>query len=129
MEVVFSVVSGILNKLVDEAIVQASYPFRFRKYVKELETEKEKLQSKIQEVQDRAKDAKKKTHKVVGKVEEWLNKADFLMSEVVVLQEKTKKRNNTSCLKHCPNLINRYNLAKQLEEKTKDINTHNQFQF
>ena len=129
MDAVVSVTTTILEKLVNEAILQASYPFRFNKYVKELETEKEKLQSKIQEVQDRAKDAKKKTHKVVGKVEEWLNKADFLMSEVVVLQEKTKKRNNTSCLKHCPNLINRYNLAKQLEEKTKDINTHNQFQF
>ncbi|KAI9076917.1 hypothetical protein K1719_041133 [Acacia pycnantha] len=104
MDAVVSVTTTILEKLVDEAILQACYPFRFNKYVKELETEKENLQSQIQDVQDRAKDAKKKT------------------------QKKTK-RNKTSCLKLCPNLINRYNLAKQLEEKINEIKTHNQVQF
>ncbi|KAI9117747.1 hypothetical protein K1719_011162 [Acacia pycnantha] len=129
MDAVVSVATTILEKLVDEAILQACYPFRFNKYVKELETEKKNLQSEIQGVHDRAKEAKKKTHKVVSKVEEWLNKADFLMTEVAELQEKTKKRNKISCLKHCPNLINRYNLAKQLEKKTTEIKTHNQVQF
>ncbi|KAI9076909.1 hypothetical protein K1719_041125 [Acacia pycnantha] len=128
MEVVVSIVTNILNKLVDEAILQACYPFRFNKYVRELETEKKNLQSKIQHAQDRAKDAKKKTHKVVREVESWLNDANSLMAKVVDLQEKTK-RNKTSCLEHCPNLINRYNLAKQLEEKTNEIKTHNQVQF
>ncbi|KAK4278753.1 hypothetical protein QN277_016555 [Acacia crassicarpa] len=128
MDAVVSVATTILEKLVDEAILQACYPFRFNKYVKELEIEKENLQSKIHEVQDRAKDAKKKTHKVVHEVESWLNKANSLMAKVADLQEKTKG-NKTSCLKLCPNLINRHNLAKLLEEKTNDIKTHNQVQF
>ncbi|KAK4278657.1 hypothetical protein QN277_016477 [Acacia crassicarpa] len=128
MDVVVSVATTILEKLVDEAILQACYPFRFNKYVKELETEKKHLQSKIQDVQYRAKDAQKKTHKVVHEVESWLNDANTLMANVVDLQEKTK-RNKTSCLKLCPNLINRYNLAKRLEEKTNEIKTHNQVHF
>ncbi|KAI9117860.1 hypothetical protein K1719_011275 [Acacia pycnantha] len=51
------------------------------------------------------------------------------MEKVVELQEKTKKRNKIYCLKRCSNLINRYNLAKQLEEKTNEIKRHNQLQF
>ncbi|KAI9076903.1 hypothetical protein K1719_041119 [Acacia pycnantha] len=70
----------------------------------------------------------KKTHKVVREVESWLNDANSLMAKVVDVQEKTK-RNKISCLKHCPNLINRYNLAKRLEEKTNEIKTHSQVQF
>ncbi|KAI9074878.1 hypothetical protein K1719_043186 [Acacia pycnantha] len=128
MDAVVSVATTIQEKLVDEAIRQARYSFRFNKYVKELETEKKNLQSKIQDVQESAKDAEKKTHKVVREVESWLNDANSLMAEVVDLQEKTI-RSNTSCLKHCPNLISRYNLAKQLEEKTNEIKTHNQVQF
>ncbi|XP_028758773.1 putative disease resistance protein At1g63350 [Neltuma alba] len=69
------------------------------------------------------------THKVVGKVENWLDKADSLMAKVVELQEKTKKRNKMPCLKHCPSLISRYNLAKQLEEKTNEIREHNKVEF
>ncbi|KAI9117808.1 hypothetical protein K1719_011223 [Acacia pycnantha] len=128
MDAVVSVTTTILEKLVDEAILQACYPFRFNKYVKELETEKENLQSQIQDVQDRAKDAKKKTQKVVCEVESWLNDANSLIAKVGDLQQKTK-RNKTYCLKLCPNLINRYNLAKQLEEKINEIKTHNQVQF
>ncbi|KAK4278658.1 hypothetical protein QN277_016478 [Acacia crassicarpa] len=129
MDVVVSIVTNILNKLVDEATLQVSYPFHFNKYVKELETEKENLQSKVQEVLDRAKDAKKKTHKVVSEVEKWLNEADFLMAKVVELQEKTNKRNKISCLKRCPNLISCYNSAKQIEQKTNEIKKHNQVKF
>ncbi|XP_028758771.1 probable disease resistance protein At4g27220 [Neltuma alba] len=129
MDVAASVTANILTKLVDEAILQACYPFRFNKYVKELETEKENLQSKKQEVLDRAKDVRMNTHKVVGKVENWLDKADSLMAKVVELQEKTKKRNKMPCLKHCPSLISRYNLAKQLEEKTNEIREHNKVEF
>ncbi|XP_028758768.1 probable disease resistance protein At4g27220 [Neltuma alba] len=129
MDVAASVTGNILTKLVDIAIPHACYPFHFNKYVKELETEKDNLQSKIQEVLDRAKDVRKNSHKVVGKVEKWMDAADSLMAKVVELQEKTKKRNKMPCLKRCPNLISRYNLAKQLQEKLNEIRKHNEVEF
>ncbi|KAF7833688.1 Disease resistance protein [Senna tora] len=129
MEIASSVVAEIVSKLVDASIHQALYPFRFNRYVKELETQKMMLQSKIESVVDRANESKKKTEKIVIDVEKWLNDAYSLMERVVELEENAKKRRKKSCLKYCPNWIRRYGLAKQLEEKISEITKHSQIEF
>ncbi|KAF7833708.1 Disease resistance protein [Senna tora] len=126
-----SAVSEIVNQLVGAAISQANYCFHFNRYVKDLETQKEKLQSKIESVVDRAKEDRKKTKTTITSVDEWLSEADSLAAKVVELEEKVKhKRMKTSCLNYCPpNLIRRYSLAKKLEEMTKEIDEHNNITF
>lgn len=113
----------------DVIIDECRYSFSFSKYVRNLETQKENLQSKIENVVERAEDAEKKTHKVVIDVEKWLKKADSLIANVMELEDKAKKRKKTYCLKYFPNWIRRYSLAKQLEEKTNEIIEHNKKEF
>ncbi|XP_028758770.1 probable disease resistance protein At4g27220 [Neltuma alba] len=128
-EVGVSIVSEIVKKLVDAAVSQARYLFCFSTYVKELEREKENLQSKIESVTDLAKESAKKTEKIVRDVDKWLYKADYLIARVVELEENAMKRNKTPCLLHRGNFIRHYNFARQLEEKSKEIRRHSEVQF
>ncbi|KAF7833311.1 putative disease resistance protein [Senna tora] len=131
MEICTSCTANIVNQLVCGAIREASYYVRFNKYVKGLEAQKEKLQSKIDSVLDRAKEDRKNTKTIVKSVDEWLSEADSLTAKVVELEEKAKhKRMKTSCLNYCPpNLIRRYSLGKKLEEMTKQIDEHTKIEF
>ncbi|KAF7833318.1 Disease resistance protein [Senna tora] len=130
-EIATSATANIVSQLVCGAVTEANYCFHFNRYVKGLETQKEKLQSKIESVLDRAKEDRKNTKIIVKRVDEWLSEANSLISKVVKLEEKAKhKRMNTSCLNYCPpNLIRRYSLGKKLKEMAKQLDEHTKIEF
>ncbi|XP_054811495.1 putative disease resistance protein At4g10780 [Prosopis cineraria] len=120
MEICTSIVSEIVKSFINEAIHQANYPFRFKRYVKDLVKEKENLLAQKESIDGRVTKAKQDALKIDILVTQWLDEADTLIVDAVLLEEKAKA--NKSCFfGHCPNWIWRCHLAKQIEKKTKEM--------
>ncbi|KAI9082207.1 hypothetical protein K1719_035630 [Acacia pycnantha] len=127
-EIAVAVVAKLAEYLVDPLVRQGQYWFCAGNVTKTLETEKQELASKQDEVQQRVREALNKTEKVVDCVDKWLAEVQSHMDEVQKLEQQMKESN--SCFQgRCPTW-RRYHLCRQVTkmiEATKNLNQRSEF--
>ncbi|KAF7815790.1 Disease resistance protein [Senna tora] len=109
-------VTNMVNCLVDQIKLQASYLLCLKKFDEDLRDEKSELESKIVSVKERTKLASKKNEDVTDAVKKWQNEAEEILKEVQKLEEKVEKAKNK-----CFHVSFSYSLAKQVECKTQQM--------
>ncbi|KAI4347808.1 hypothetical protein L6164_008590 [Bauhinia variegata] len=124
-EIGVSVLTGIMKSVLEAAIRQACYSFRFNRYVDDLQSKKRELMVKRESVQKRLERAKRETKEIDIVIIDWLDQANSLIEEVKMLEQKANS-NKSYCFGHFPNWIWRYRVSKLVEKKTKAVIELNQ---
>ncbi|KAI4331947.1 hypothetical protein L6164_016892 [Bauhinia variegata] len=119
-EIGVSVLTEIMKSVLEAAIRQACYSFRFNRHVDDLQSKKRELMVKRESVQKSSERAKEETKEIDIVVIDWLDQANSLIEEVKMLEEKANS-NKSYCFGHFPNWIWRYRVSKLVEEKTKAV--------
>ncbi|TKY51601.1 disease resistance protein [Spatholobus suberectus] len=123
-DIAITITAKILEYLVKPLSDHARYIFGFNKIVRNLHDQKVKLISSQRRLNERMKEARRKTEIIEEAVEKWMNDVICVLEEVEKLEEKTKE--NTRCY-HGPF---QYLLAKEVArvtEKMAILNTNSNF--
>ncbi|KAH7843672.1 hypothetical protein Vadar_019359 [Vaccinium darrowii] len=115
------VVDKIAEKIV-EIVIQSmghhlGYPFHYKKNVKDLEVQMDKLQKLRKPIEEQIEEAKTRGEVIVNNVSDWLNEADMLRQGVKTFMDEKIDKENVQCFNFsCPNFISRYKLSKEAEK-------------
>ncbi|KAF7815788.1 putative disease resistance protein [Senna tora] len=115
-EVTNTVVTKIVDCLMHQIKLQATYLLCLKQFDENLRDEKSELESKIVSVKELAKMASKRNEQVTDAVKKWQNEAEEILKEVQKLEEKVEKAKNK-----CFHVSFSYSLAKQVECKTQQM--------
>ncbi|KAI8557045.1 hypothetical protein RHMOL_Rhmol05G0303600 [Rhododendron molle] len=122
------VLDKIVEKLVDIAFESVGrhlgYLFHYKKNMKNLEVEKNKLQERRGTIEQKIDEAKTSGEVIVDDVSDWLKEVDILRQGVETVMDQKTVKENVRCFKFsCPDFNSRYRLSKEAEKKMGDVKT------
>lgn len=115
-DITFSIVAKISEYLVEPLLHHARYMFCLKKIVRNLHDKKEELVLRQRSVNERMKEARRKTEIIEEAVERWMKDANNVLKEVENLEVKTEE--NKRCYRGGPF---QYFLAKEVASVTEKI--------
>ncbi|KAG5550595.1 hypothetical protein RHGRI_015521 [Rhododendron griersonianum] len=120
------VLDKIVEKLVDIAFESVGrhlgYLFHYKKNMKNLEVEKNKLQERRGTIERKIDEAKTSGDVIVDDVSDWLKEVDILRQGVETFMDQKTVKENVQCFKFlCPDFMSRYRLSKEAEKKMGDV--------
>ncbi|KAK4275511.1 hypothetical protein QN277_018582 [Acacia crassicarpa] len=116
MEVIVSIGEKIAECLAGPILRRARYLFCFKQFVGDVEKAKQQLEGKLADVNKRKEEADRKTEEIMPSVKKWLDDVNAIFEDVQKLQQELKGRGNK-----CFNVSLKYSLAKQMEDKAKQM--------
>ncbi|KAI9115801.1 hypothetical protein K1719_013470 [Acacia pycnantha] len=116
MEVIVSIGEKIAECLAGPILRHARYLFCFKRFVGDVEKAKQELKGELADVNKRKEEAASKTEEITSSVKKWLDNVNALFGDVQKLQQELEGRGNK-----CFNVSLRYSLAKQMEDKAKQM--------
>ncbi|XP_028782175.1 disease resistance protein At4g27190-like [Neltuma alba] len=115
-EIVISIGSRLAEYLVAPISKGATYLFCFKQFIGGVEKAKQELEEKLEDVKKRKEEADRKTEEIMPSVKKWLDDVNAILEEVQKLQQELEGGRNK-----CFNVSLRYSLAKQMENKAKQM--------
>ncbi|KAK4275502.1 hypothetical protein QN277_018573 [Acacia crassicarpa] len=116
MEVIVSIGEKISECLAGPILRRARYLFCFKQFVRDVEKAKQELEGKLADMNKRKEEADRKTEEIMPSVKKWLGDVNAIFGDVQKLQQELEERGNK-----CFNVPLRYSLAKQMEDKAKQM--------
>ncbi|XP_058214580.1 uncharacterized protein LOC131326035 isoform X16 [Rhododendron vialii] len=122
------VLDKIVEKLVDIAFESVGrhlgYLFHYKKNMKNLEVQMNKLQERRGAIERQIDEAKTGGEVIVDDVSDWLKEVDILRQGVESFTRDKTVKENVRCFKFsCPDFNSRYRLSKEAEKKMGDVKT------
>ncbi|XP_029129663.1 disease resistance protein At4g27190 [Cajanus cajan] len=120
-DIAISIASKIAEYLVKPLLQHAHYMFSFNKIVRNLHNHKDRLILTQRSVNERKKEAKRKTEKIEDIVEKWMDDVSNVLVEVEKIEEKTKEKSR------CYRGPFQYLLAKEVARLTEKMSKLNSY--
>ncbi|KAK4276219.1 hypothetical protein QN277_019189 [Acacia crassicarpa] len=115
-EIVISIGAKVAEMLAEPILGRARYLFRFKQFVGDFEKAKQELEGKLGDVNKRKEESDRKTEEIMPSVKKWLDDVNAIFEDVQKLQRELEGRGNK-----CFNVSLRYSLARQMEDKAKQM--------
>ncbi|KAH7843741.1 hypothetical protein Vadar_020255 [Vaccinium darrowii] len=116
------IVEKIVEKVIQSVGRHLGYLFHYKRNVKNLEDQMDKLQKLRKPIERKIDEAKTRGEVIEDTVLGWLNEVDGLRQGVETFKNEKIVKENVQCFKFsCPDFISRYRLSKEAEKKMGDV--------